>query len=77
MPRTDRTDYPLGERDVRESVTAYPPEAVLTIEDVAEWLQVSTRKVERLDIPCTFLGTRTKRYIAKDVLKYLETRRVV
>lgn len=54
---------------------AYPPEAILNIEQVAEWLQVSVRTVERLDIPCTFLGTRTKRYTGKDVLKYLELRK--
>lgn len=56
-------------------VVAYAPEAILTIEQVAEWLQVSTRTVERLDIPATFLGHRTKRYLGKDVLKYLEMRK--
>lgn len=60
---------------MRESVKAHPPEAVLNIEQVADWLQVSTRTVERLDIPHTFLGTRTKRYLGKDVLKYLELRK--
>lgn len=53
---------------------AYPPETVLTIEQVAEWLQTSVRSVERLDIPCIYLGTRTRRYLAKVVLKYLEER---
>lgn len=54
---------------------AHEPEAVLDIGQVAEWLQVSTRTVERLDIPSVFLGTRTKRYIGRDVLAYLEQRK--
>lgn len=54
---------------------AHPPEAVLNIEQVAEWLQVSTRTVERLDIPCVFLGVRTRRYLAKDILKYMDQRK--
>ena len=54
---------------------AYSPEAILDIYQVAEWLQVSTRTVERLDIPPVFLGTRTKRYLGKDVLKYMEQRK--
>lgn len=54
---------------------AHPPEAVLNIAQVAEWLQVSTRTVERLDIPCVFLGARTRRYLAKDILKYMDQRK--
>lgn len=54
---------------------AHPPEAILDIAQVAEWLQVSVRTVERLDIPPVFLGTRTKRYLGKDVLKYMEQRK--
>lgn len=54
---------------------AYSPDAILDIGQVAEWLQVSTRTVERLDIPPVFLGTRTKRYLGKDVLKYMEQRK--
>jgi hypothetical protein len=49
---------------------------VLTTEQVAEWLQVSVRFVERLDIPPVFLGTRTKRFLGKDVLAYLDTRKI-
>lgn len=56
----------------RESVVSYPPEAVLDIEQVAEWLQVSKRHAERLHIPCIYLGTRTRRYIGKQVLEFLE-----
>lgn len=53
---------------------AYPPEAVLTIRQLADWLQIGVRSVERLDIPCVMLGTRTRRYVAKDVLRYLDQR---
>lgn len=59
----------------RTAVVAHPPEAILDISQVAQWLQVSTRTVERLDIPSVFLGTRTKRFLGKDVLAYLEGRK--
>lgn len=59
-----------------KTAVAHPPEAILSIEQVAEWLQVSTRTVERLDIPPVFLGTRTKRFLGRDVLAYMEQRKV-
>lgn len=59
----------------REEVVAYPETAVLDIHQVADWLQVSVRTVERLDIPCTFLGHRTKRYLGKDVIEYMNRRK--
>jgi hypothetical protein len=52
----------------------YSPETVLTIEQVAEWLQVSKRSAEDLHIPCFYLGTRTRRYLAKHVLEYIEAK---
>jgi hypothetical protein len=63
------TKQRLGE--TRE-VVAYPETAVLTIEDVAAWLQVSKRHAERLHIPCFYLGTRTRRYLGSTVLDYLK-----
>ena len=53
-------------------VIAYSAEAVLDIEQVAQWLQVSKRQAERLHIPCFYLGTRTRRYLGKTVLEFLE-----
>ena len=50
---------------------SYSAEAVLTIQDVAKWLQVSTRMVERLNIKPCYLGDRTRRYLGKTVLEYL------
>lgn len=56
-------------------VIAHPPEAVLEIQDVADWLHVSTRTVERYDIPYFFIGRRQKRYLGEDVLRFIRTRR--
>lgn len=60
---------------MKGTAVAHAPEAILTIEEVAQWLQVSVRTVERLDIPSVSLGHRTKRYLGKDVLKYMELRK--
>lgn len=57
-------------------VVAYPETAVLELGHVAAWLRVSERTVERLDIPFALLGKRTKRYLARDVIEYLEKKRV-
>lgn len=57
-------------------VLAYPETAILEIAHVAAWLRVSERTVERLDIPFTLLGKRTKRYLARHVLEYLDSRRI-
>lgn len=52
------------------------PDAILTRVEVAEWLKLKPRQVERLGIPCLDLGRRTKRYLAKDILLWLEAKRV-
>ena len=49
--------------------------AVMTREQVAAWLQVP-RQVERLGVPCLDLGRKTKRYLAHEVLAWIEERRV-
>jgi len=48
---------------------------VMTREQVAEWLQVRPRQVERLGVPCLDLGRKTKRYLKEDVVAWLETQR--
>lgn len=53
------------------------PDAILTRDEVAAWLKVRPRQVGRLGIPCLDLGRKTKRYLAKDVLAWLEARRQV
>lgn len=52
-----------------------PHDALLTANDVAEWLKVARRQVQRLGIPWIGLGRKTPRYQVKDVLAWLETRR--
>jgi hypothetical protein len=51
---------------------SYPPEAVLTKAQVAEWLQVSEDLVDRLNIKSIPIGERKRRYLAKHVLEALE-----
>jgi predicted DNA-binding transcriptional regulator AlpA len=60
---------------MEERKNAHPPEAILDINEVAEWIGVSPRTVERLDLPCIHLGHRIKRYLGKDVLEYMEERK--
>ena len=52
-----------------------PPNALLTADEVAEWLKVARRQVQRLGIPWIDLGRKTPRYQVKDILTWLETRR--
>lgn len=59
---------------------AIPPESpdgpeILTREQVARWLQVRPRQVERLGVPCLPLGRKTVRYFRSDVLAWLEEQR--
>ena len=51
---------------------AYPPEAVLTGDQVAAWLQISTKTLESLAIKSAKIGHRTRRYLARHVIEYLE-----
>ena len=52
-----------------------PQDALLTAAEVADWLKVGRRQVQRLAIPWLDLGRKTPRYQVKDVLGWLETRR--
>jgi hypothetical protein len=51
------------------------PDAILTAADVAAWLKITPRQVQRLGVPCFRLGPRTSRYLARDVLAWLEAQR--
>jgi hypothetical protein len=58
------------------TITAPPaPDAILTPDQVANWLKVKRRQVQRLGVPCVDLGPKTKRYIARDVLSWLDKHR--
>ena len=52
------------------------PDAILTRDEVAEWLKVRPRQVDRLGIPCIDLGRKTKRFFAREVLAWLQAKRI-
>ena len=64
------------ETSEEKPVVSYPDSAILELQHVADWLRISPRQVERLDIPFALLGKRTKRYLARDVIAYLEKKRI-
>jgi hypothetical protein len=72
-PRIPRvvTGHSTDERGTRQPVS-YLPEAILTQEQVARWLGVSTRTVRKLRIRRWASSRRLVRYLAKHVLEYLE-----
>lgn len=47
----------------------------MTREEVASWLRVKPRQVERLGVPCISLGRKTLRYLRGDVVAWLELQR--
>ncbi len=51
------------------------PGAILTREQVAEWLQITPRLVNDLGIPTIALSRKTKRYDADDVRAWLAARK--
>ena len=51
------------------------PNGILTRDEVARWLKVRARQVERLGVPCLDLGRKTKRYLVKDLLEWLQVKR--
>jgi hypothetical protein len=54
---------------------AYHPETILEAEHVAQWLRVSTRTVDRLNLPCIMVGPHTKRYLARHISERLDERK--
>ena len=53
------------------------PGGILTRAEVASWLKIKPRQLERLGVPCLDLGHKTKRYLGEDVLAWLEAQRQV
>ena len=43
----------------------------MTRDEVAAWLKVAPRQIDRLRIPCLDLGEKTKRNLVKDVAAWL------
>lgn len=60
--------------DDLRSVVSYPADAVLEIGHVAAALGVSVSMVEKLDLPCVFLGPHTRRFLWSEVLATLKAR---
>jgi len=44
---------------------------VMTRDEVAAWLKIAPRQVERLGVPCLDFARKTKRYLRSDVLTWL------
>lgn len=51
-------------------------DGILTRNEVAEWLKVKPRQIERLGVPQIDLGRKTKRYLRRDVVRWLEKQRM-
>lgn len=52
-----------------------PDTTVMTRIEVAAWLQVKPRQVDRMGIPCIQLGRKTVRYLRADVMAWLVAQR--
>jgi hypothetical protein len=60
---------------MKQQGSTSPPEGIMTRDEVAAWLKVAPRQIDRLGIPCIDLGKKTKRYLVKDVAAWLESKR--
>jgi len=48
---------------------------ILSRDQVAAWLLVKPRQVERLGVPCLNFGVKTKRYLRADVEAWIASKR--
>lgn len=66
----------MARRDDGRQPIGFPREAILTVEQLADWMQVSPSTVEHSDIPAlvNMPGSRLRRYSAGMVLAFLEGR---
>lgn len=60
--------------DATKNEAALSParDSILTRDEVARWLKVKPRQIERLGVPVLNLGAKTKRYLGRDVLDWLD-----
>ena len=75
LVRTEDTVEHQSGRLTTATFDELPRDAVLTATEVADWLKIERRQVQRLGVPWIELGRKTPRYQVKDVLAWLETRR--
>ena len=61
----------IAQTEKRE-VLAYPPTAILTVQQLADWLQVSPRTINDWQLPALRYPTKEKRFSAGQVLRFLE-----
>ncbi len=55
-----------------EPVFAPPPTAVLTKDQLMEWLQIGEKTYSQMDFPYIPFGHRTPRYMVAHILRYLD-----
>lgn len=60
--------------DKTEGPVSYPDNAILTLRQVADWLQVSPRTVQDWPLPRLRIPSSQPRFSARQVLAYLEGR---
>lgn len=60
--------------DTKREIKAYPPTAILTTEEVAEWVGVAPRTINDWPLPALRYPRKEKRYSAGMVLAFLEGR---
>ncbi len=58
--------------DLAQDLEIQPIKPVLTRAEVCDLLGISLRTLDRLPIKSVSIGRRTRRYLAKHVLEYLE-----
>jgi len=55
----------------RPNLSQLPPDAIVTLREVAAYLGVSVSSVRRANIPCLHVGPRCPRYVVRDVLGWV------
>ena len=73
--RPEELGGPTAPMSVAESppgAAAFPPDALLTVDQVAGWLRVSEKTVGRLPIRSLVIGKRLRRWRVRDVREYIE-----
>ena len=75
LVRTEDTVEHQSGRLATATFGELPRDAVPTTTEVADWLKIERRQVQRLGIPSIDLGQKTARYQVQDVVVWLESRR--
>jgi hypothetical protein len=66
-----------GRSKPQQPHTVSPPNAVLTKSELADYLRLSERTIDRADLPVVYLGDRSPRYLLGSVLDELKRREVL